>query len=154
MSVLLKAPIWVWPLLAVLILLGVQSARPRTLSGAAVFVWPVMMTMLSVYGLVSTYRANRAAWESWLFGFVAAIAIDIIFGRGGGAVLYDAHTRRFEVPGSWMPLALILTLFCTRFAIGVANARFPQIVGTPAFLATVGLASGAAVVRWPRARSR
>ena len=142
MSVLLKAPIWVWPLLAVLILLGVRSARPRTLSGAAVFVWPVIMTMLSVYGLLSKYGANAAAWESWLFGFIAAIAIGRIFGRGARAVRYNAHTRRFEVPGSWMPLVLILTLFCTRFAIGVANARFPQIVGSPAFLATVGLALG------------
>jgi hypothetical protein len=53
-----------------------------------------------------------------------------------------AHTRRFEVPGGWMPLVLILTLFCTGFAIGAANVRFPQIVGSPAFLATVGLALG------------
>jgi len=142
MSVLLKAPIWVWPLLAVLILLGVRSARPRTLSRAAVFVWPVIMITLSVNGVVSTYGANAAAWESWLCGFVAGIAIGGIFGPGAGAVRYNAQTRRFDVPGSWMPLVLMLMLFCTRFAIGVANARFPQIVGTPGFLATVGLALG------------
>jgi hypothetical protein len=99
------------------------------------------MTMLSVYGLVSRYGAYAASWESWLLGFVAAIAIGRLFGRGA-AVCYNAHTRRFEVHGSRTPLVLILMLFCTRFASGVSNARFPRIVGSPAFLATVGLALG------------
>jgi hypothetical protein len=49
------------------------------------------MTMLSVYGLVSKYGAKAAAWESWLF--VAAIAIDRIFGRGARAVRAYAPFR-------------------------------------------------------------
>jgi hypothetical protein len=41
-----------------------------------------------------------------------------------------------------VPLVLLLAVFWSRFAIGVAKARFPHVIDTPQFLVTAGLALG------------
>ena len=142
MSILLKAPLWVWPLLALLVVLGLRSTRPRELSEASVFVWPAIMTALSVYSIAATYGAHPLALGSWLSGMIAAILIGRMVTLGSGAARYDRKTGTFHVPGSWVPLVLLLAVFWSRFAIGVAKTRFPHVLGTPQFLTTAGLALG------------
>jgi hypothetical protein len=143
MNVLVHAPLWVWPLLAALIWLGLRATRPRRVAGSALFVWPAVMAVLTVFSLASTYGGAPLALASWLAGMAAAILVGRLSGRGAAGARYDAATGRFALPGSWVPLMLMLAVFASRFAIGVARARTPQLVDTPAFLAAVGLVLGA-----------
>jgi len=50
---------------------------------------------------------------------------------------------RLSVPGSWLPLALMLGLFATKFAVGVLVALAPALRHDAAFAASAGLAYGA-----------
>jgi hypothetical protein len=142
MGILLKAPLWVWPLLVLLIVLGLRSTRPRELSDSSVFVWPSIMTVLSVYSIAATYGAHPLALGGWLLGMIAAILIGRVMPLGVGNARYDEKTGTFYMPGSSLPLVLLLAVFWSRFAIGVAKARFPHVVGTPQFLVSAGLALG------------
>jgi hypothetical protein len=142
MSILLKAPLWVWPLLVVLIVLGLRSTRPRELSDSSFFVWPAIMTALSVYSIAATYGAHPLALASWLLGMIAAIVIGRMLPFRSGTARYDEKMGTFHVPGSWMPLVLLLAVFWSRFAIGIVKARFPHVIDTPQFLASAGLALG------------
>jgi hypothetical protein len=142
MSILLHAPLWVWPLLGLLILLGLRSTRPRELSDSSVFVWPAIMTALSVYSIAATYGAHPLALASWLLGMIAAILTGRMLPVGPGTARYDEKAGTFHVPGSWVPLVLLLAVFWSRFAIGVIKARFPHVIDTPQFLVTAGLALG------------
>ena len=142
MSILLKAPLWVWPLLVVLIVLGLRSTRPRELSDSSVFVWPAIITALSVYSIAATYGAHPLALASWLLGMIAAIVIGRMLPFRSGTARYDEKMGTFHVPGSWVPLVLLLAVFWSRFAIGVFKARFPHVIDTPQFLASAGLALG------------
>jgi hypothetical protein len=99
------------------------------------------MAVFSAYGIIFKTGANALTASSWLLGFAAAIAGT--FNSYSGMARYNAGTDRFEVPGSWLPLVLLLTIFWTRFAIGVANARFPAISGTFVFLAITSFILGA-----------
>ena len=64
---------------------------------------------------------------------------------------YDASTARFTVPGSWMPLALMMGIFFFKFAVAVALAIKPGILDTtPAAVmvaATYGVFSGLFMAR-------
>ena len=49
------------------------------------------------------------------------------------ATRYDAAMRRFSLPGSWLPLALIMGLFLTKYFVGVVTALQPGLRGDPVF---------------------
>jgi hypothetical protein len=99
------------------------------------------MAVFSAYGIIFKAGANALTASSWLLGFAAAIAITL--NLCSGIARYNALTRRFEVSGSWLPLVLLLTIFWTRFAIGVAKARFPGVSSAFAFLGATSLILGA-----------
>ena len=41
---------------------------------------------------------------------------------------YDADTRRYTVPGSWLPLALFMAIFACKFAVGMISALAPDLL--------------------------
>jgi hypothetical protein len=99
------------------------------------------MAAFSAYGIISKAGSGALTASSWLLGFAAAMATAL--NLYSGIARYNALTRRFEVSGSWLPLVLLLTIFWTRFAIGVAKARFPAISGAFLFLGATSLILGA-----------
>ncbi len=50
---------------------------------------------------------------------------------------YDAATRRFILPGSPLPLLLILGIFLTKYAVGVTLAMRPALGGETDFALSV-----------------
>ena len=66
-------------------------------------------------------------------------------------VAYTAATRSFLVEGSWLPLAVMMLIFFTRYAVTVTLAINPGLAASP-WLATgvsaaYGLMSGAFLAR-------
>jgi hypothetical protein len=51
---------------------------------------------------------------------------------------YDAASRSFNVPGSWMPLALILGIFLTKYIVGVELAMQPALAEDGQYSLIVG----------------
>jgi hypothetical protein len=41
---------------------------------------------------------------------------------------YSTDTRRFTVPGSWLPLALFMAIFACKFAVGMITAIAPELL--------------------------
>ena len=66
-------------------------------------------------------------------------------------VAYDASTAQFTVPGSWMPLALMMGIFFFRYAVAVIHATNPDVFGTTTAVVVVagtyGLFSGMFMAR-------
>jgi hypothetical protein len=154
-AILWNTPLWVWSILAVLLALGLVQARNRKVSGLLILVLPATMIPLSLYGVAASFGASLAALSAWAIGFGAALTLNgfVFFGPRG--VRYDAVDGRFEVPGSLVPLALMLTIFSTRFVFAVVKALNPSIVGAATFIGFVsgilGFCSGVFLSRAIRA---
>lgn len=142
--VLKGTPPWVWGLLAALAVLGLSQVRWRSASLARVVALPVAMTALSLWGMLSAFGSSP------LFGYVmlawvaaAALAVVAIAAlpapRG---VQYDIATRRFSLPGSWIPLLLILGIFLTRYVVGVELALQPSLARDGEYTLVVGTLYG------------
>jgi hypothetical protein len=58
-------------------------------------------------------------------------------------VRYDAARARFTLPGSAVPLALMMGIFLTKYAVGVALSVAPALSRDAAFAAVVGGLYGA-----------
>lgn len=145
LHILLRTPLWVWALLALLLWLGWTQSRPRRTGLARSALMPVAMTGLSLYGLLSAFGAASHVLLAWC-AMAAASAWAVSRSVPPAGARYLPEERRFAVPGSWMPMALTLAVFTLKYAMGVALVLHPGLAQTAgvatATSALYGLLSG------------
>jgi hypothetical protein len=142
LAILRNTPLWVWGVLAVLLVLGLAQARNRKVSRQLILLLPATMIPLSLYGVAASFGVDLGALGAWAIGLGAALMLNGLVFLGPRGVRYDAVDGRFEVPGSWVPLMLMLAIFSTRFVFAVTKALNPSIVGTATFIGSVSVILG------------
>ena len=140
-AIVQHTPVWVWGLLTVLIGLGLSQTRDREMSLMRVTVLPLAMIALSASGVLSAFGHFPIALGGWAAGVGAALA----FGRQFVAVRgarWSAQAGLLHVPGSWLPLVLIVGLFCIKYVAGASLALHPMLAVDAAFAGLCSLAYG------------
>lgn len=140
-DVLGHTPGWVWSVLAALLAAGALQMRARTIGLARATALPLALMALSLAGVVTVFGV-LAPLAAWAVGGVASATLVTRSGAPRGA-RWSAAERVFHLPGSVVPLALMLGIFCTRFAVSASLAMHPDLVHVPAFAASACLAYGA-----------
>jgi len=140
-QILQHTPAWVWMLLAALLYLGYLQSRTRAVPKARLFALPAAMVGLSLYSLSATFGATRLGFAAWVAGGILAGLLYRAFGRPAGAS-YAPDTRIYTIPGSWLPLTLMLAIFVTRYAVAVAIAIDASLRQTSSFVLVAGLVFG------------
>jgi hypothetical protein len=137
-------PVWVWGLLGGLVALGLTQTVSRRASRARVLVMPIAMTAMSLQGMVSAFGASGAVAGVLLAWAVSAALLVALRWRAAPPVgtRYDADAGRFHLPGSAVPLALILGIFLTKYAVSVELALQPALAGDAPFALTVAALYG------------
>jgi hypothetical protein len=137
-----NTPRWVWVLLLALLGLGLSQAVTRTASLRRITVLPLVMTGLSLFGTVTVFGADPQLLLVWLVsgGLMAALLLQRSLPV---SARYSAQTRLFILPGSWVPLLLILGIFVTKYFVGVATAMQPALARDPVFALTFSALYGA-----------
>jgi hypothetical protein len=164
LPVLRGTPPWVWGLLAGLLALGITQLRDRTAGLVRVSIMPVAMTAFALWGL------NTAFGNSLTFGYavmawmlVAAVVFAGIAATSAPrGTTFDPAERVFFLPGSWVPLALIVAVFLTRYVVNVDIAMEPSLKSDGAYTVIVagiygfstGLFAGRAARLWRLAAER
>lgn len=136
-----STPLWVWGLLAALVALGLSQARPRQVGLPRLLVLPLALGAFSLHGLVADFGGSPAVLGSWL---VAALAMVLAVAPRPlpAGVAYDATMRRFALPGSWVPMLLILGIFLCKYTVGVSLAIQPALKAQAGYALAVALVSG------------
>lgn len=130
--ILANTPPWVWGLLLALILLGISQARPRRLTPAKLLILPLAMTLFSLAGTLTSLGIAPLLLATWAAAAaLPAVVLSRTQAPHGSA--YDATIGRFLLPGSWLPLALILAIFVLKYALGVLLAMDPALAREPSF---------------------
>lgn len=140
-QIMQHTPAWVWMLLVALIFLGYLQSRTRAVPMARLFALPAAMVGLSLYSLFATFGATRLGFVAWLAGGILAGLFCRVFRRPAGAG-HAPDTRVYTIPGSWLPLALMLAIFLTRYAVAVAIAVDASLRQASSFVLVAGLAYG------------
>lgn len=130
-------PRWVWGLLAALLWLGLAQTLPRQLGLRRALLPPLALAGFAAWGLASAFGGGTAlagALGAWLLAAALACAASLALrGAPAAGARYDAQARRFHLPGSPVPLLLILALFMTKYAVGVELALQPALAQDGAF---------------------
>ncbi len=140
LAVLQHTPVWVWPLLAALLSLGVWQVFPRTITLRRATLLPTSMLALSLWGVLSAFGTGQAI-AAWALGGLAATSLS---SRAGGprGVRWSSAEQTFRMPGSWVPLMLILGIFCTKFGVGMSLAQHSDLRSADGFSLGASLAYG------------
>lgn len=144
-AIVQHTPVWVWGLFAALIALGLSQARDREMSLMRVTILPLVMIALSLSGVFSAFGHFPIALGGWATGVGAALTLGRQFGRQFFAVrgaAWSQQTATLHVPGSWLPLVLIVALFALKYVAGVSLALHPELAGDARFAGLVSLAYG------------
>jgi hypothetical protein len=149
-EMLKHTPTWVFVLFLVLLAAGYLQSKTRAVNRNVIALLPITMLALSFYGVLSAFGASPLSIIAWLIGVAAAVELGVKIGMPRG-VSFAMETELFSVPGSWLPLILMMTIFLTKYTVNVMLARQLPMVTELLFVEIIsfwyGLLSGLFLAR-------
>ena len=140
-QIITHTPTWVFGLLALLLWLGGRQLRAGQVSLVRMAVMPVAMAGLSVYGVWSAFGGTPLAALTWALALLAVCALALLLSPATGA-RYHPESRSFSMPGSALPLALMMGIFFTKYAVGVTLALQPALARDGSFALQIAVLYG------------
>jgi uncharacterized membrane protein len=140
-QIALNTPLWVWGLLGAMVVLGLTQVRERSAGLPRTLAMPLAMGSFSLWGLVNGFGTAPAILGAWLAATALAVTVLLLRPLPAG-VRYDAARREFALPGSWVPLVLIVGIFSIKYATGVTLAMHPALRADPSFALAIATMSG------------
>jgi len=142
-QVLVHTPWWVFALFIYLLKVGIDATKPSIVNIRKLFILPALSLTVSINFLLSSPALLP----------LATYALTLTAGAVAGWMLvrnlklkFDHKQNLVKLPGTFMTLLLILTIFATKYYLGYSIATNPEIVqnlGFSIFQSTVsGLCSG------------
>lgn len=150
LQILSHTPTWVFFLFLALLALGLAQLKPRRMTVWRATALPLILGALSWAATVQTFPASPPAWLCWLAAM--ALVMALLLGRALPAgTAFLAREQRLIVPGSATPLALMMGIFFTKYAVGITLGLQPQLAQVPSFACAIcaayGVFSGAFLAR-------
>lgn len=130
MAIFTHTPIWVWLLLTGLCALGLRQTKTRQIPLQRVLILPSVMLILALHSILKGVGAEAGSAAIFLcaWGLTTAIVCLLIVRRETPRDHgYDHASQKFTVPGSWLPLTLMLGMFVAKYAMNVSLAIHPEL---------------------------
>ncbi len=137
-------PVWVWVILAVLIVLGTRQSRPQQVTRKRLLVLPLVWLVFGAWGVQRGFGQSGTAGVAilaWAAGLLASVGALVATGWPGQA-RFEPAEGLYRVPGSWLPLGVMLAIFCARFAVGMALGVQPGLAHSEIFAGVASLSFG------------
>ncbi len=138
-QIVAHTPLWVWPLMALVIWLGILGLRTRILPLWRLAILPVLGLAFSLAGIGQTVRPALA-----LVAWLAALAVGLPFGLwlGRRRIVRRLDDGRLELAGGWFMLVFGLSIFAVRYTLGVTFGMAPSLKSEAAWIALAGGVGG------------
>jgi len=144
LTIVQRTPVWVWGLLAGLLLLGAIQMRSRSVHLVRVTLLPVGLAVFSLSGLGRDLSAS--SWVAPALGVWLLMAAAMLLAAWRSipptGTRYDPTTRCIHLPGSAAPLGIILAIFLLKYAVGVELAMQPALREQAGFALVLAAAYG------------
>lgn len=125
LMILSHTPIWVWAVLALLLALGLWQRRDRHVRRGQLLALPLALLALGLGSMAPGLAAQPVAALCWLGSIATFLWLGTRLPRSAAARWLPEQQRLF-LPGSWVPMALIVAIFGLRYAAGVGQGLHPQ----------------------------
>jgi hypothetical protein len=158
LEIVRHTPLWVWGLFTALLLLGASQLRPRAVAPPRLLLLPLVLLALGLWSSGAGFVADPRTFVLWLAALLAFGALGRRLPQP--AANWNATSRRLALPGSVLPLALVVLVFGLRYGITVAmildagwrESAAVQLVVPALYGAISGLLFGRAIALWALTR--
>ena len=138
-QIVTNTPLWVWPLMMLVVWLGVLGLRSRTVPMWRLAILPVVGLVLSFVGIGQAVQPALAL-ITWLVALAIALPLGDLLGRR--RTVHRLDDGRLEIAGGWFMLIFGLSIFAVRYALGVIFGMAPVLRADPAWIALAGGVGG------------
>lgn len=136
-----NAPIWVWPLFVVLLVMGLSAMRDRNSSIIPYFFLPLLgLSTVNSMGALAHVPLNWISFGlSYLLGTILAF-------RWQNGLILEKSGWRMRLKGERITLLILMLIFVSNFVSGVISSVAPHLQGlhsfTAIFASIIGACSG------------
>ncbi|MDB5915855.1 MAG: hypothetical protein JWR40_89 [Massilia sp.] len=123
-QILTHTPAYVWAILAFLVYRGVIASTDREVAPGKLFIIPAVMLALSLQDLAGKFGLSGVSMAAWAGG--AAVGFGLAWKLGAARVVARTRAGTVMLRGSWLPLGLMMAVFCTKYVAAVLFALHPQ----------------------------
>jgi hypothetical protein len=134
-------PLYVWAILGFLVYRGVLASRAREVTLRKLCIIPLVMLALSLCGVHGSFGFDGVAPFAWAIGALAGAALAWMLADARKIVAIPGRAS-VQHAGSWVPLTLMMSIFCMKYAVAVTLAITPAYAQAPGFMLPVCLAYG------------
>ena len=132
-TILQHTPVWVFVVLAAVIVLGLQALRPRELPVWRLLAVPAVFIGWGILSLIQRSLTSPALAAEWFAAVALGAAIGWAVTRLAG-VTFDPSGGFVHVPGTPLTLVRNLLIFLVRYGIAVAAALSVTAAGHAQFV--------------------
>jgi hypothetical protein len=140
-------PGWVWVLLVVLLALGWSQSKDRAVAVPRLVILPLVMFALGLSTLWPAMHKLPAVGLVWITTLALAAAASARWLVPQQA-RWDSAAHRLQMPGSWLPMLLILATFAVKYCFGVLQGLMPALAAGSGFLVVMCAVSGLVSGLW------
>lgn len=114
MAILSNIPWWVFVLFVFLVINGLKSTQPRTISLKRLLILPTILTLWNIVWLTERVHEQYHLLIFWVGGLALGAFLGWLSVRSY-EVRVDRRLQLITLPGTWFTLILILFIFAIRF---------------------------------------
>lgn len=140
-QILSHTPAWVFALFVVLLVFGLMQTRTRTVRRIPALLLPAGMVALSLAGIQSSFGMTPVPLAAWAVALATTALVGYALFRDK-RVRYDAAAKAYFVPGSWVPLVVIMAIFFAKYAYAVMKAMNATVITTALFVVGLSVVYG------------
>lgn len=137
-----QTPAFVWGILVFCISIGVMQSRDQRMKRQRLLLVPVIWMLFGLWGVTSVFGLQAQSLAFWSLGLALTAAALKRFNWSVGSRL-DASSGQYFVPGSWLPMAMIMSIFLVKYCVGISLVIAPQVIQDTRFLVGISALYGA-----------
>lgn len=124
-----------------LLYLGYTQSKDRKVNIQRIFILPLVMIGLSLFGILSAFGINVIGLNLWLVSILLS-SVFILKRLPTKNISYDKNSKTFKIIGSWIPMILILFIFCIKYMVGFIVATSPEFTQNINFIYLISIIYG------------
>lgn len=133
LQIITKIPMFVWPLFVILLLGGLRARKTSTVPIAVLLLIPSIFFGWSLFSFFGKHAIDPLMILCWLLCLGAGFSIGFLHMQSL-KLKFNRPKKKVEMPGSWIPLLLSMSIFALKFSVGMMSSLMPNLNGSLLFL--------------------
>jgi hypothetical protein len=128
-KLLSSLPLFIWPLFVLLLMGGLKARKTGFVPLKMLLIIPAAFLTWSLISFFGKYGGDLASAALWFLCLGCGFLIGFAHIRRIKPKV-DREKQRLELPGSWIPLVLSMSIFFAKSSIGAIKATAPHLEGS------------------------